>query len=122
MKIGPALVMTPDLDAALDFYGDILGLTLSRRSPDQLVFEDDGKTLHIFRSGRSASESRHGDDAASVITFEVESLEDEIARLRARGVTFLHEKPASNEFAGLTYAAFVAPGGNIHELVERTRR
>lgn len=122
MKLGPALVMTPDLDAAREFYGEILGLTLRRSSPEQLIFDAGALPLHVFRCGGSRSASRHGDETASVITFLVDSLETEVARLRARGVTFLHKSPGHNAFAGLTYAAFVAPGGNVHELVERQRR
>ena len=122
MKLGPALVMTPDMDAALEFYGDILALPLSRRSADQLVFDAGPVPLHVFRCESAAAEMRHGRNAASVITFEVASLESEVERLRGRGVTFLHEKPNRNEFAGLAYAAFIAPGGNVHELVERRRR
>lgn len=119
MKLGPALVMTPDLDAAREFYGEILGLTLSRSSADQLVFDVGPVTLHVFRCADAGPGLRHGEDAASVITFEVDSLSTEVARLRAHGVTFLHETPGFNAFAGLTYAAFLAPGGNVHELVER---
>lgn len=121
MTLGPVLIMTPDLDAAQEFYGDTLGLHLSGRSPDQLVFDTGAVALHIFRCESSGPGLRHGHDAASVITFEVKSLEHEVARLRARGVTFLHEEPRHNALAGLNYAAFIAPGGNVHELVERTR-
>jgi catechol 2,3-dioxygenase-like lactoylglutathione lyase family enzyme len=111
--------MTPDVEAALEFYGDILGLPLARRSADQLVFEVGGASLHVFRCERPAGDGRHGRDASSVITFEVESLDAEVRRLRARGVAFIHERPVRNELAGLRYVAFVAPGGNVHELVER---
>jgi hypothetical protein len=97
----------------------MLGLPLRRRSPDQLVFDAGSIPLHVFRCRDAALGRAHGDEAASVLTFEVESLEAEVARLRALGVRFLHESSSHNAFAGLRYAAFVAPGGNVHELVER---
>ncbi|MDP1874887.1 VOC family protein [Phenylobacterium sp.] len=121
MKLGPALVMTPDLDAALAFYGEVLGLPLRERAEDQLVFDVGASSLHVFRCQKQRTEIQHGEDAASVVTFEVQCLDAEMARLRARGVTFLHESPGRNALAGLSYAAFLAPGGNVHELVERVR-
>lgn len=42
MKLGPALVMTPDLDVALAFYRDVLGLSLSERFETQLVSSSAG--------------------------------------------------------------------------------
>ncbi|WP_333586843.1 VOC family protein [Phenylobacterium sp.] len=120
MKLGPVIVMTPDLEAAAEFYRDALGLRLAHRTPDQLIFELGGAALHIFRCEHAAGAEGHGRDAASVITFEVQSLSIEMERLRTHGVTFIHEKPARNEAARLNYMAFVAPGGNVHELVERT--
>lgn len=119
MKLGPALVMTPDLEAALAFYRDILGLALRERFESQLVFDLGGRALHVFACARPASEAEHGADAASVISFEVEAIEDAMAALAARGVMFLHAQPVWNAQAGLAYAAFRAPGGVVHELVER---
>ena len=119
MKLGPALVMTPDLEAALVFYRDGLGLSLSARFENQLVFDLGGRALHVFACARPAPEAEHGADAASVISFEVEAIEPVLAALAARGVTFLHARPAWNADAGLAYAAFRAPGGVVHELVER---
>ncbi len=119
MRLGPVLVMTPDLDAALDFYGEALGLPLSGREPNQLRFDLGGASLLVFRCERPAPEHRHGADAASVVTFEVESLDASILALKARGVEFIHDQPGQNPAAGFSYAAFRAPGGNVHELVQR---
>ena len=46
----------------------------------------------------------------------VASIEDTMADLRARGVEFLHPTPAANRFG--RYAAFRAPGGNVHEIFQ----
>lgn len=119
MRLGPLLVMTPDLGVALDFYGRILALPLLSRSETQLIFDIGGGSLHVFECDRAAVPQQHGSDAASVISFEVADLGAAMTRLQARGVAFLHERPARNELAGMTYAAFHAPGGNIHELVQR---
>lgn len=121
MKLGPLLVMTPDLDAALDFYGKALGLLMSNRTDNQLVFELGATSLHVFLCENPAPPCKHGADAAAVITFEVESLDETVRALKSLGVVFLHDRPGRNEAANLNYTAFEAPGGIVHELVQRDR-
>ena len=55
--------------------------------------------------------------ARSVFVFEVESIEKVLAELRAKGVEFLHDEPAENDFS--RYAAFCNSFGNVHEIFER---
>lgn len=119
LRLGPALVMTPDLDDALAFYRDALGLRLIWRVEDQLAFELGDRALHVFRCEAPAGPGRHGETASSVISFEVDDLAGAMAQLTTKGVRFLHAAPSRNEAAGLAYAAFEAPGGNVHELVQR---
>jgi catechol 2,3-dioxygenase-like lactoylglutathione lyase family enzyme len=111
--------MTPDLDAAFEFYGSVLNFSLRTRTADQLIFDLGSEALHVFRCDRQAPMLRHGSDGASVISFEVIDLSEAIRELKGRGVIFLHDKPVRNEDARLSYAAFQAPGGIVHELVER---
>jgi len=118
MKLGPLLVMTPDMDAAERFYRDALGLRLAGRFDGHLVFDLGGAPLHVFRCERAAPAGDHGRVGGSVITFEVPSIDQATQTLKAKGVTFLHETPAVNPDARFHYAAFDAPGGNVHELVE----
>jgi len=119
MKLGPSLVMTPDLGEALTFYREVLGLSLLAQSASQLVFGSGTWALHVFRCEGPAAAQQHGRDASSVISFETESLAETMVALQARGIEFLHASPARNELASLSYAAFRAPGGNVHELVQR---
>jgi hypothetical protein len=42
-----------------------------------------------------------------------------MAELKAKGVVFIHQRPAVNVLSGARYAAFRAPGGNVHEIMER---
>lgn len=119
LKLGPALVFTPDLDEARAFYGDVLGLPIAADFSDQIVFDLGNAALHVFRCENPAPGAMHGRDGASVITFEVDSLTETIERLKVGGVRFLHQTPAINAGAGWAYAAFVGPGGLTHELVER---
>jgi catechol 2,3-dioxygenase-like lactoylglutathione lyase family enzyme len=119
LSLGPLLVMTPDLDGARAFYGEVLCLSLSAAFDNQLVFALPGGALHVFRCENGAPPAQHGRDGASVITFEVTSVAEAMATLQARGVRFLHRRPATNADVGWSYAAFEAPGGLTHELVER---
>ena len=120
MKLGMIVVLTPDLDEARRFYGDLLGLTLARESANQLIFDLAGTEFHVFSCADAAPAGyRHGASAATVCAFEVDSIEAEMARLQAAGVVFLHARPAENALSGIRYAAFEAPGGNVHEIVER---
>ena len=119
MKAGPPLVFAPSLAEARTIYGSILGLALIHEDPDQLVFQLEGQTLHVFSAAGRAADAQHGAHAASVITFEVDDLEGALQAIAARGAELLHAAPARNEAAGLRYAAFRGPGGLVHELVER---
>ena len=119
LKAGPLLVMTPDLKVARGFYGETLGLPVRAEYGDQLVFGLGQADLHVFRCEDAAPASHHGRNAASVIAFEVASMAEAMAVLKARGVRFLHQAPATNADCGWRYAAFEAPGGLVHELVER---
>lgn len=120
MGPGPSLVMTPDLEVARRFYRDALGLTLIGEGPGQLVFDLAPTRLVVFACARAAPAHEHATDAGSVITFEVADLNDAMRDLQAKGVRFIHATPGVNDALGLRYAAFHAPGGNVHELVQAT--
>ncbi|MBV8681452.1 MAG: VOC family protein [Caulobacteraceae bacterium] len=122
LKLGPPLVLTPDLAEARVLYGDILGLPIAAEFTDQIVFSLDDTTLHVFRCENPAARAQHGRDAACVITFEVDSLTEVLQVLENKGVRVLHHEPAWNADVHWAYAAFEGPGGLVHELVERRKR
>ncbi|MBV9330134.1 MAG: VOC family protein, partial [Alphaproteobacteria bacterium] len=90
MKLGAAIVFTPDLKAARSFYENVLGIKLVRETGTMLVFDCGGIELDVFRSSRPAVAQEHSVDASSGLAFEVTSLDEHVARLRAAGVEFLH--------------------------------
>ena len=116
MQLATLMVLTPDLDEAQRFYQDILGLDIISRDADVLVLDHSGIAFHVFQCERSAPGTLHGQVAGTIAVFGVSSIEEAMARLRAQGVVFLHEMPATNRFG--RYATFKAPGGNVHELFE----
>ena len=116
MQLATLMVLTPDLDDAQRFYRDILGFSVISRDDDMLVLDHGGIAFHVFRCEQTAPDRLHGQVAGTIAVFGVSSIEEAMARLRAQGVIFLHEMPATTRFG--RYAAFKAPGGNVHELFE----
>jgi len=115
------MVLTPDIEEAQRFYGDVLGLELKDQTQSQLIFDLGGSEFQVFRCSDAAAAHKHADSAATVCVFEAPSIDIAMRDLRAKGVVFLHETPAENTHCGLRYAAFLAPGGNVHEIMERLR-
>ncbi len=105
---------TADMDRAVAFYRDVLGLRVARRDGDAWVELDaDGGrlALHGAADGRAAG----GGAAAS---FEVGDLDVAKAVLAAHGVAVGHEGEAPG------YARFVSladPDGNTVQLIEYAR-
>jgi predicted enzyme related to lactoylglutathione lyase len=82
-----AIVPVSDVEVAIRFYGDTLGLTLKERRSDlpenrEAEFEGGGGTLLVYESV-GAGQSRH-----TVAGFRVDDLDEAVSTLRGRGVTF----------------------------------
>jgi predicted enzyme related to lactoylglutathione lyase len=82
-----AVVPVSDIEAAVRFYGDTLGLTLKERRSDlpenrEAEFEAGDGTLLAYESV-GAGKSRH-----TVAGFRVEDIDAAFASLRERGVVF----------------------------------
>lgn len=120
MKLGMMLIFVSDLDEAKRFYSDVLGFPVKSQHADHVEFVHDGCDFVAFKCEQDATVENYSRAARSVFVFEVESIDQALRELRARGVTFLHQEPAENEFC--RYAAMVDPFGNVHELYERKNR
>ena len=82
-----AVVPVSDVDAAIRFYGDTLGLVLKERRSDlpenrEAEFEAGGGTLLVYESV-GAGQSRH-----TVAGFRVDDIDEAVRSLRERGVAF----------------------------------
>ncbi len=85
MATGNTTVWVPvdDMDAAVRFYGETLGLSVKSTGSDWS--EIDAGPLTIGLNAREGT-SRPGDKGGAVITFQPEgSIDDEVSRLQARG-------------------------------------
>lgn len=111
------MIFVPDLEEAKRFYSDVLGFPLKAERPTHVEFVHDGCQFIAFKCEQAAPVEDYSRVARSVFVFEVASLERSLRELRAKGVEFLHEEPAENEFC--RYVALTDPFGNVHELYER---
>jgi catechol 2,3-dioxygenase-like lactoylglutathione lyase family enzyme len=106
---------TADMDAAVAFYRDVLGLPLVRRDGDSWA-EFDAGSLRLGLHGRT------GDGPAvpgGTAVFEVERLDEERWRLEQRGVVFAEHVGEVQDYA--RFATFRDPDGNALQLIEYRR-
>ena len=103
-----------DLDRAVTFYRDVLGLSLSRQDADNWAeFDAGGRrfALHAAVEGQPVS------PGGATAVFSVDDLDSAKAELSARGVRFSHE----GDVAGYArFASFADPDGNSVQLIEYT--
>ncbi len=117
MKLGMMLIFVSDLEEAKRFYSDVLGFSVKVQRDDRVEFVHDGCDFVAFKCEKNAVVEDYSRLARSVFVFEVDSLDTSMRELRDKGVGFLHEEPAENDFC--RYAAMLDPFGNVHELIER---
>lgn len=110
----------PDVAAAKQFYGDVLGLE---------VFEDDAMgllTLHIA-GGRDIlvyPKPDHTPANYTILNFPVEDVESAVDALAARGVEFLRYEGFDQDEKGIArgggplIAWFTDPAGNVLSVLQ----
>jgi catechol 2,3-dioxygenase-like lactoylglutathione lyase family enzyme len=114
-----AIVPVSDVEEAVRFYGETLGLPVVARRDDipenpEAEFRAGNGTLLVYRS-TGAGQARH-----TVAGFRVEDLDATVAGLRERGVVFeeydlpdLKTEGGIATVAGVRAAWFKDPDGNI---------
>jgi predicted enzyme related to lactoylglutathione lyase len=87
---GNATVFVSNMDAAIEFYTDVLGLKLTNRFGDAWATVEAGKGLTIGLHPASSKYPAPGTKGSIVLGLEIdESIESVVARLSGRGVRFL---------------------------------
>ena len=116
MKLGPldhVYYTVQDMDRAIRFYEEVLGLRLVRRD-DGFWAELDGGPIRIALHG-----TRDGaavEPGGAVAAFRVEDLDETAVALKERGVELVH----TGEVEGYgRFALFPDPDGNLIEIIER---
>jgi predicted enzyme related to lactoylglutathione lyase len=106
---------TADMDRAVTFYQDTLGLVLVRRDGENWAeFDAGGRRFALH----GAVEGRPVVPGGATAVFAVLDLDDARTRLGERGVEFGHE----GEVQGFArFASFHDPDGNTVQLIEYAR-
>lgn len=101
-----------DMDRAVRFYQEIVGLRLLERHDSNWAELDAGAVRLALHATREGAAAETGGAAAA---FRVEDLDAAQASLRGRGVEFVHR----GEVEGYgRFALFPDPDGNLIELIE----
>lgn len=107
---------TADMDRAVGFYRDVLGLPLVRRQGDSWAEFDAGPIRLALHGAADGHPVRPGGATA---VFEVDDLDAARRRLQEGGVAF-HEH--AGEVPGFArFASFPDPDGNTVQLIEYRR-
>ncbi|PFE03301.1 VOC family protein [Bacillus cereus] len=120
-------IMVANLETSISFYEEVVGLKLIKRMghPDpnlKLAFLGvDGaqETIVEFIEGYNSSLPTEG--KIHHICFKVDSLEDEMERLKKLGITFLLSEEIETLPDGTRYFFFSGPDGEWIEFFETER-
>ena len=121
-KIGDVTFTVSDLERAVDFYENVLGLpkqhqaTTDAHRPSAYARFDCGGVQLVLQSGPPAAEQGR----ASSVSFLVQDVDETYRTLRDRGVRFL-EKPHHAD-SGERTALFSDPDDNLLQLVQLSSR
>jgi catechol 2,3-dioxygenase-like lactoylglutathione lyase family enzyme len=113
---GNATIFVSNMDAAVRFYTDVLGLRLTNRFGDAWATIDAGHGLTIGLHPESPKYPAPGTRGSMVLGLEIdEPIETVVARLSERGVQF--KGSITNDQAG-KFATLADPDGNEMYLWE----
>jgi catechol 2,3-dioxygenase-like lactoylglutathione lyase family enzyme len=102
-RIGNVFYRVPDMEAAVRFYTDVLGLSLKFRDGDHwATFDVGGSTLAVEGGGP-------GGPGGATVSLRVDGLEALVADLRAKGATVSDVKTGPHE----RRAELLDPAGNL---------
>jgi predicted enzyme related to lactoylglutathione lyase len=115
---GNATVFVSNMDAAVRFYTEVMGLKLTNRFGDHWATVEAGKSLTIGLHPASPQHPAPGTNGATMLGFEIdESIERAVARLTEKGVRMM---PIVRTEAG-SFASLVDQDGNDIYLWEVNR-
>jgi predicted enzyme related to lactoylglutathione lyase len=115
-SIGQILVSVSDVDRAVAFYRDALGLTFLFRVPGQPMAFFDAGGIRLYLGVPEKEEFR----AAATLYFRVDDIAAAHAELSGRGVAFIEQPHLTHDDGNtqLWLAFFTDTEGNYHSLME----
>ena len=108
---------TRDMDRAVAFYRDVVGLALVRRESDQWAEFDAGPVRFALHG---AVEGHMPPVGGATAVFRVEDLDTAVQSLQEKGVVFGDHLGEVSGFA--RFRSFTDPDGNAVQLIEYARR
>lgn len=114
--LAAARIFAANVDRAVRFYRDTLGLSVSGQSKDSAVFKLDNIDLIVEHANPVDPEGAEMIGRFTALSFQVDDCKAVTGKLMAQGVQFLG--PAQVQVWGGTLAHFLDPDGNVLTLVE----
>ncbi|MBP0724960.1 VOC family protein [Bacillus sp. RG28] len=117
-KIGQIGLPIKDLESAISFYKDLIGLQLLFNTDNMAFFECNGVRLLL-----SLPEKEEFAHSSSVIYFQVENIKEKYEELKSKGVLFIDEPhivaKMGNTETWMTF--FKDSEENIHALMSEVQ-
>ena len=109
-KISNVILTISNLEKALTFYRDVLGMHFNSIIPGEFAFLDAGGIVLVLRKGREKP-----NPGLTEVVFEVKDVMATYEELKAKGVTFPYAPRAvtGNETSHLYATDFRDPDGHI---------
>jgi catechol 2,3-dioxygenase-like lactoylglutathione lyase family enzyme len=118
-----AVIAVRDQDVAKEFYGGTLGLEISDGDDPGGILYSCGGGSHVFVYQSSYA----GTNQATVAAWQVTDIDQEIAALKAKGISFEHYDIPNAAVEGdvhvlgnIKSAWFKDPDGNILNIIDRS--
>jgi catechol 2,3-dioxygenase-like lactoylglutathione lyase family enzyme len=109
-------LLVSDLEKAISFYRDVLGLSLIEREERCALFDaGSGALFELWPTGVASSIPKTPEQQSLRVAFLVDNLDHAISELKGRGVQFMGE---IGEYEGTRWVNLVDPEGNRLELKE----
>ena len=118
-NIGQISIPVHDLEAAVEFYGDCLGMSFLFQVPNMAFFDCGGIRILL-----AVPEGAEDDHPSSIIYFKVDDIHSASDTLKKRGVE-ITEKPhliAEMPDHDLWMSFIKDPDGNTHALMSEVER
>ncbi|WP_338101306.1 VOC family protein [Psychrobacillus vulpis] len=118
MKLGQIAVNVENVERAVEFYREVLGLPLLFETNGLAFFQCDDTRLLLSRP-----ESEEFDHPSSVLYFQVDDLNVEVSRMKAAGAMFLDEPHQVGTMGNIEIwmAFFKDTEGNTHALMSEIK-
>lgn len=114
-KIAFVHYCTQDLDRALTFYRDVLGLQLRVRNDEWIEFDIGGQRLALRQVDSMPSPAEPPNPAGAVVWLEAKPIEPALSRLKENKVKIINDLQS---FSYGKMATFADPDGNLIGLYE----